>query len=82
MTFVEIFEKFKNHSYIRRESWSEHTFVQLRRTTTLIRLVMFATADTPNMNAINTLNNDIRLSAEDLLADDWVDIEDYYNISL
>ena len=79
MTFVEIFEKFTNHSYIRRESWSEHTFVQLRRTTTLIRLVMFATADTPKMNAINTLNNDIRLSAEDLLADDWVDIEDYYS---
>ena len=79
MTFVEIFEKFKNHSYIRRESWSENTFIQLRRTTTLIRLAMFATADTPNMNAINTLNNDIRLSAEDLLADDWVDIEDYYS---
>jgi hypothetical protein len=40
---------------------------------------MFATADTPKMNAINTLNNDIKLSAEDLLADDWVDIEDYYS---
>ena len=79
MTFVEIFEKFKNHSYIRREKWNEHAFVQLRRNTTLIRLVIFATADTPKMNAITTLNNDIRLSAEELLADDWVDIEDYYN---
>ena len=79
MTFVKIFEKFKNHSYIRRESWSEHTFVQLRRTTTLFRLVMFATADTPKMNAVNTLNNDIGLSADDLLADDWIDIEDYYS---
>jgi hypothetical protein len=76
MTFVEIFEKFKNHSYIRRESWSENTFIQLRHTANLIRFVMFATADTPNMKAINVLNNDIRLSADDLLADDWVDIDD------
>ena len=76
MKFTEIFDKFENHSYIRRESWSEDTFVQLRSTANLIRLVMFATADTPKMKAINTLNNDIRLTAEDLLADDWIDIED------
>lgn len=76
MKFTEIFDKFESHSYIRRESWSEDTFVQLRSTANLIRLVMFATADTSKMKAINTLNNDIRLTAEDLLADDWVDIED------
>ena len=77
MTFTEIFENFKNHSYIRRESWSENTFIQLRHTVVnQIRFVMFATADTPNMKAINVLNNDIRLSADDLLADDWVDIDD------
>jgi hypothetical protein len=78
MKFTEIFEEFKNHSYIRRESWSEDVFVQLGSTANLIRLVMFATSDTPKMKAINTLNNDIRLTAEDLLADDWIDIEDYY----
>ena len=77
MTFTEIFENFKNHSYIRRECWSEDVFIQLRNTATLIRLVMFATADTSKMKAINTLNNDVRLSAEDLLADDWIDIDDY-----
>lgn len=75
MTFVEIFENFKNHSYIRRESWSEDVFIQLR--STLIRLVMFATADTSKMKTINTLNNDVRLSAEDLIADDWIDIDNY-----
>jgi hypothetical protein len=80
MTFVEIFEKFKNHSYIRRESWSEDVFIQLRNTTALIRLVMFATADTSktkSIKSINTLNNDVRLSAEDLIADDWIDIDNY-----
>ena len=76
MKFIEIFDKFESHSYIRRESWSDDTFIQLRSTTNLIRLVMFATADTLKMKAINTLNNDIRLTAEDLLADDWIDIED------
>jgi len=77
MTFTEIFENFKKHSYIRRESWSENTFIQLRRTVVnQIRFVMFATADTTNMKVINVLNNDIRLSADDLLADDWVDIDD------
>lgn len=77
MTFVEIFENFKNHSYIRREGWSEDVFIQLRNTTTLIRLVMFVTDNTTKMKAINILNNDVRLSAEDLIADDWIDIDDY-----
>ena len=71
MTFPEIFEQFKSHSYIRRESWSEDTFVQLRNTATLIRLVVFEVGKTPH-----TLDNDVRLTAEDLLADDWIDIED------
>ena len=71
MTFPEIFEQFKSHSYIRRKSWSDDTFVQLRSTATLIRLVNFKIGETPK-----TLNNDIRLTAEDLLADDWIDIED------
>ena len=71
----EIFEKFKNHSYIRRQSWSPDVFIQYRLTAPLIRMVMFAIADTPKMKAINTLDNDIRISAEDLLADDWEDID-------
>ena len=72
MTFPEIFEQFKNHSYIRRESWSEDVFIQLRNTATLIRLVKFEIGKSPE-----TLDNDIRLSAKDLIADDWIDIDDY-----
>ena len=75
MTFIEIFDKFKNNSYIRRESWSKNIYVQLRNTATLIRLVLFEHGKTPN-----TLNNDIRLTAKDLLADDWVDIDSVIDI--
>lgn len=71
MLFTEIFENFKSHSYIRRESWSKNTFVQLRSTANLIRLVYFEMGKSPD-----TLDNDVRLTAEDLLADDWVDIDD------
>lgn len=71
MTFVEIFENFKNHSYIRRESWSKDVFIQLRHTALLIRLVKFEIGKSPE-----TLDNDIRLSAEELLGDDWIDIDD------
>lgn len=71
MIFPEIFEKFKSHSYIRRASWSKNTFVQLRNTANLIRLVYFEMGKTPD-----TLDNDVRLTAEDLLADDWIDIDD------
>lgn len=71
MTFPEIFDNFKNHSYIRRKSWSEHTFVQYRHTVPLIRLVRFDS----NKSVIDTLDNDIRFTAEDLLADDWIDID-------
>ena len=71
MTFPEIFEQFKSHSYIRRKSWSNDVFIQLRSTATLIRLVKFEIGKTPF-----TLNDNIRLTAGDLLADDWIDIED------
>ena len=71
MTFPEIFEQFKSHSYIRRKSWSNDIFIQLRSTTTLIRLVIFEVGKTPH-----TLDNDYRITAEDLLGDDWIDIED------
>ena len=71
MTFPEIFENFKNHSYIRRESWEENSFIQLRNTEPLIRLVTFEIGKSPYM-----ISDDIGLSAEDLLAEDWIDIED------
>lgn len=71
MTFPEIFENFKNHSYIRRESWEKNSFIQLRNTKPLIRLVTFEIGKSPYM-----ISDDIGLSAEDLLADDWIDIED------
>lgn len=69
MTFIEIFENFKNHSYIRRGCWDKNLFVQLRHTSPLIRMVLISD------KAINTIDNDIRLAAEDLLANDWVDID-------
>jgi len=71
MTFPEIFEQFKSHSYIRRKRWSEDVFIQLRVTTTLVRLVVFEAGKTPH-----TLDNDYRIPAEDLLGDDWIDIDD------
>lgn len=71
MTFPEIFEEFKSHSYIRRASWSENVFIQLRHSAELIRLVNFESGKT-----IKTFNNDTRLTTEDLLADDWIDIDD------
>ena len=75
MTFSEIFENLKNHSYIRRQSWSPDIFIQYRSTVPLIRMVMFATTDTSKMKAINTIDNDVRISAEDMMANDWIDIE-------
>ena len=71
MTFPEIFEQFKNHSYIKRESWEENSFIQLRNTKPLIRLVTFEIGKSPYM-----ISDDIGLSTEDLLAEDWIDIED------
>lgn len=78
MTFPEIFDNFKNHSYIRRKSWSEHIFVQYRYSPPLIRLVRFniSTIEDSRKSAIYTLNNDIKFTTDDLLADDWIDIDE------
>ena len=40
MTFPEIFDKFKNHDYIRREIWNKDLFIQYSFTTPLIRMVL------------------------------------------
>ena len=90
MTFIEIFENLKNHSYIRRESWSKNVFIQYRHNAPLIRLIKLE--EIPNdLNTvvglarektnqhgmqIVLLDNDIRITAEDLFTDDWVDIND------
>ena len=71
MTFPEIFEQFKSHSYIRRTSWNEDMFIQLRSTVPQIRLVKFEIGKTPI-----TFDDYITLNVIDLLADDWIDIED------
>lgn len=70
MTFPEVFEYLKSHRYLRRKSWSPKLFINLRHTVPLIRLVMFTT-NKYDMKAIKILSNDIRLCANDLLADDW-----------
>lgn len=75
MTFPEIFPNLQNHSYVRRESWSKHVFIQYRHSTPLFRLVMFATSSNEKMRIINTLDNDYRISAEDIMGNDWIDIE-------
>lgn len=80
MTFPEIFYHFKNHYLIRRQSWSENVFAQYRHTTPLIRLVKFGidSIEDSRESAIDTfknmyiLDNDVRFTVEDLLADDWV----------
>ena len=87
MTFVEIFNEFKNHSYIRRKCWSNDVFINLRYTSPLIREVVFKIYEENDFQSkvmyetykkinqlpkkIVILNNDVRLSADDLLADDW-----------
>ena len=73
MTFPEVFESFKNNRYLRRKSWNPKLFINLRHNVPLIRLVMF-TSDKHNTKEIEILNNDIRLCADDLLADDWENI--------
>ena len=76
MTFAEIFDNFKNHSYIRRNSWSKHVFAQYRRTVLLIRLVWFTDGIEGSCKpAIDTLSNDFKFTAEDLLGDDWISID-------
>jgi hypothetical protein len=46
----------------------------LRNNVQFIRLVEFEQGKTPN-----TLNNDVRLTTEDLLANDWVDLDEIIN---
>ena len=78
MTFPEIFDNFKNHSYIRRKSWSKHVFAQYRHAVPLIRLVWFTddNMEDSRKSAVDTLSNDFKFTAEDLLADDWVTIDE------
>ena len=78
MTFPEIFDNFKNHSYIRCESWSKHVFAQYRHAVPLIRLVWFTDDNMEDSckSAVDTLSNDFKFTAEDLLADDWVTIDE------
>ena len=76
MTFAEIFDNFKNHFYIRRKSWSKHVFAQYRNTVSLIRLVWFTDGmEDYRKPAVDTLSNDFKFTAEDLLGDDWVSID-------
>ena len=80
MTFPEIFDNFKNHSYIRLKSWSKHVFAQYRRTVPLIRLVWFTDGiEDSRKPAVDTLSNDFKFTAEDLLADDWISIDKLQN---
>ena len=80
MTFAEIFDNFKNHSYIRRKSWSKHVFAQYRRTVPLIRLVWFTDGiDDSCKSAVDTLSNDFKFTAEDLLGNDWISIDKLQN---
>ena len=73
MTFPEVFESLKSHRYLRRKSWNPKLFINLRHNVPLICLAMF-TSDKPNINEIKIISNDIRLCADDLLADDWENI--------
>lgn len=71
MTFPEIFSNFKNHEYIRRGYWHKEVFIQYRTTTDLIRMVQFF----EDGHAPFVIDNDLRLSAADLVADDWTVID-------
>ena len=72
MTFPEIFDKFKNHDYIRRESWNKDLFIQYRSTAPLIRMVLMG--ESAKEDLIKVLDLDCRISAEDMMANDWIDI--------
>ena len=81
MTFQEIFDKYAAHSYIRRSVWPQHEFIQLMRTKPSIRRVKFEPISSDAKEyarepMIITLQEHITLGAEDLSADDWIDIED------
>ncbi len=79
MTFQEIFDKYAAHSYIRRSVWPQHEFIQWMRTKPTIRRVKFnivSVASEYNDELIITIQENVRLGAEDLSATDWIDIED------
>ena len=73
MTFPEIFDKFKNHDYIRREIWNKDLFIQYRYTAPLIRMVLMG--ESVKEDIIKVLDLDCRISAEDMMANDWIDIK-------
>ena len=64
MTFLEIFDNFKNHSYIRRKSWSKQVFAQYRHVVPLIRLVWFTDDNIEDSckSAVDTLSNDFKFT--------------------
>lgn len=86
MSFSEILEDFKNHKYIRRESWAENMFIQLSPSNSTIQSIQFE--DIPNNlksftvianealgikpKSIFIIDTDIRLTADDILANDWI----------
>lgn len=72
MTFVEIFNNFKNHEYIQRKCWNKDVFIQYRDSVDLIRLVQFIEGSQTYADEPFVIDNDTRLSASDLLANDWV----------
>lgn len=72
MTFPEIFNNFKNHKYVQRKCWHKDVFIQYRDSVNLIRMVQFIENSQAYADEPFVINNDIRLSASDLFADDWV----------
>jgi len=77
MTFGEIFEALKKHDFVRRQSWAEHVFIQYRYTAPLIRMVRLASGaeEDRDLPVINTLDNNYRVTADDLFATDWINID-------
>ena len=82
MIFKEIFDKYAAHSYIRRSVWPQHEFIQWMRTKPIMRRVKFVPINSDVKEyarepmIITTLQEYVTLGAEDLSADDWIDIED------
>ncbi len=72
MTFPEIFNNFKNHEYVQRKCWHKDVFIQYRDSVDLIRLVQFVEGSQAYADEPFVIDNDTRLTASDLFADDWV----------
>ena len=72
MTFVEIFNSLKNHEYIQRKCWHKDVFIQYRDSVDLIRLVQFIEGSQAYADEPFVIDNDTRLAASDLFANDWV----------